>query len=320
MERKDITVCIVNWNTKELLRECLKSVFELTGGVSFEVIVVDNASTDGSASMVRRSFPGCRLIECESNVGFVMANNLGLRGANGKYFLYLNPDTKLVTNALYDMYGFLEENTAFGAAGCRLVGPDGEIQYTCAAAFPTPFNELCHLFFLNRIFPGSRLLSSRELGYWDHKDSRPVECVSGACMMVKTSVLKLLNGFDEKIFMYAEDTDLCYRIRKAGFGIYYLASSAVIHYEGGSSRKKKNRNFAALMQRESNYYFFRKHCPGREKAYALAVFLGSAFRVLAATIALPLLIARKDEGSFHVFGKYLSQSLWALGLKKVHGD
>lgn len=317
----DISICIVNWNTRELLSRCIESIYGKTGGIDYEIIVVDNASMDGSARMVKRKFPYCKLVASAANLGFVKANNMALGEASGKYVMFLNPDTELVTNAPLGIFRFLEDNPEFGAAGCRLTGADGSVQYTCASTFPTPFNELSRFLFLNRIFPGVRFFSSREMNYWDHKDSRSVDCLSGACMMVRKIILDSVGGFDEGIYMYAEDLELCYRILKSGWKIYYLASEVIIHHEGSGSRKKK-RDFSTLLQNESNLYFMKKYKrPGYVMRYRLAVGAGSLFRVLIACLLFPALWARgmtkKDRYAADLLGRHLSLFLWSIGFGNI---
>jgi GT2 family glycosyltransferase len=126
------------------------------------------------------------------------------------------------------MFVYLEKNAEFGAVGCKLINSDGQIQFTCGRTFPTPFNQFILLSMLNKLFPQSRHLSTVEMNYWDHTDSREIDCLSGACIMARKNIIDTLNGFDENYFMYAEDVDLCYRIKKESWKIYYLAESAFI--------------------------------------------------------------------------------------------
>ena len=168
----DLSVCIVNWNTKELLKKCINSIYDKTIGINFEVIIVDNASQDGSVEMLKKEIPQCVTIASNDNLGFAKANNLAVKKATGKYILFLNPDTELKTNALVGMMKFMEQNVKCGAIGCKLINIDGSIQFTCARKFPTPFNKFCFLAMIDRIFPKCKFISSTEMGYWDHLDSR----------------------------------------------------------------------------------------------------------------------------------------------------
>jgi len=316
----DVSIVIVNWNTKELLNKCIQSIKDNTSGIYYEIIVIDNNSSDGSAAMVKREFPGCTLLESKVNLGFVKGNNRALEQASGKYVLFLNPDTQILTNTLNSSFRFLEAQNEFGALGCKLIYPNNSIQYVCARTFPTPFNQFCELSMLNRLFPGSRFFSSIEMNYWHHMESREIDCLSGAYMMVRKNLINDLKGFDENIFMYADDVDLCYRIKQAGWKIYYLADEKVIHHEGASSNQKKNKYFSLIMQKNSNYYFINKHF-GKFKAqqFRLAVCLGSIIRI--STIFPVLIVSKifrvKSGVSFDTANKYFNLLLWSLGLRNI---
>lgn len=317
-DKIDVSICIVNWNTKAYLRKCLQTILVRTQGVRYEVIVVDNASEDGSAEMVANEFPQCILVKSPQNLGFGRGNNEGLKYASGDYILYLNPDTELHTNAIRGMFLFLDEATEFGAVGCKLLSKDGQIQFICARAFPTAWNQFCLLTMLYKIFPRSPLFSTVEMGYWDHVAPREVPCLSGACLMVRKAIIDTLGGFDANFFMYAEDVDLCYRIRNAYWRLYYLADEEIYHHEGAGSDKRPEKHFASLMQRESNYIFFRKH-HGHLKAFQFraAVGAGSIIRILMLFILL-VLPGRRDTPKLtsYTFAKYLYLMRWSLTLYK----
>lgn len=314
----EVSICIVNWNTKDLLYNCIKSIEEKTFGVRYEILVVDNNSADESVEMVQREFSNCNLILSERNLGFAKGNNVAVKKASGKYILYLNPDTELVTNAIYGMYLFLEEQKEFGAVGCTLLNPDGTIQFTGARTFPNPFNQFCYLTMLNRLFPRSKFFSTIEIGYWDHMESREIDCLSGACIMVRKDIIDKLKGFDESIFMYAEDVDLCYRIRKDGWKIYYLADEEIIHMEGAASKKTSNKYFGAILQRESNHYFLRKHFGNAEAVkFKLVICVGSLIRILTIILLIPnLMLVQKRRDILFIIGKYYNLFLWSIGMNK----
>ena len=314
-----VSICIVNWNTKDLLYNCIQSIIQKTSNLSYEIIVVDNHSNDNSVEMIKNYFPACILIESDKNLGFVKANNLAIKHAKGKYILYLNPDTKLITNAIYAMSQYLELNKSYGAVGCKLIFPNRKTQYVCARTFPTPFNQFCFLSMLDRLFPKSKILSSIEMRYWSHDDNREVDCISGANMIIRKELIDRLGGFDSNIFMYAEDVDLCFRIKKIGWKIYYLSDEVIMHYTGSSSKKQKNKYFSTIMQRESNLYFQKKHFGKlKEKQYLIAVFLGAMIRIFTMVILTPLLLfskrARKKIPPQSFF-KYLTLLKWSLTVK-----
>jgi O-antigen biosynthesis protein len=317
----DVSVCIVNWNTRELLFNCIDSIQKKTSGVSFEIIVVDNNSHDGSVEMIKQHYPYCKLIASKENMGFSRGNNAGLKEASGKYIIFLNPDTMLATNALFGMFQFMENDRDVGAVGCKLLNQDGSIQLICARTFPTLWNQFCYLMLLNRLFPMSKLFGTIEMGYWNHIDSRDVDCLSGACIFARKQIIEKLKGFDDMFFMYAEDVDLCYRIGKEGWRLYYLANEAIYHLEGQSSKQKTQKFFSIIAQRDSTQYFFLKHF-GKAQAYLykLITCVGSIYRLLL--IIFGSIIINKDKmnknnGRF-VLLKYTNLLLWSLGLRRLH--
>ncbi|MEY3251576.1 MAG: hypothetical protein RL227_549 [Pseudomonadota bacterium] len=315
----DVSVCIVNWNTRELLRSCLRSLQACTRGLSWEVIVVDNHSSDGSARMVATEFPWVRLLARPDNTGFSRGSNLAATVARGDCLLYLNPDTELSGNALLAMWRYLRRHRDCGAVGCRLLNSDGSLQLTCACTYPTPRNELSTLLGLDRLFPRSAIFSAREMAYWDRAHSRDVDCLSGACMMVPRALAERLGGFDERLFMYAEDLDLCRRIQRSGLRLRYLATESIYHHEGAASRRK-GRSFAPVRQRQANFYFLNKHF-GRAtgRAYRAAVALGTAVRAGLALLATPVTLLKpatwrqRWHDRMAVNGAVL---MWALGLRR----
>lgn len=316
----DVSVCIVNWNTRELLRACLASIAARTRACRVEVIVVDNASSDDSVEMVRREFPDVRLVPSRVNHGFARGSNLAASMATGDYVLFLNPDTELVTDAIGGLWRFLCAHPGHGVAGCRLLNTDGSIQSTCASEMPGLRNELASMLFLDRLFPRSRLFAARELAWWDHADTRDVDCLSGACMMLPRPLLERLGGFDARVFMYGEDLDLCCRVRAAGLRVGYVADESIYHHEGAGSRQR-GRSFAPLRQRGANYFFLRKNFGARAAlGYRAAVAVGAAARLCGAVLASPLWALRRsaDGPRWSDFvWRHGQLVLWSLGLKRV---
>jgi len=315
----DLSICIVNWNTEKLLRQCLSSIYKKTHGVSFEIIVVDNASQDGSVEMLKKEFPQCKIILSNHNLGFSKANNLAIKQARGKYILFLNPDTKLKTQAITSMIRFLEENPSYGAVGCKLLNKDDSIQFTCARKFPTPFNQFCFLALLDRVFPSSKFFSSPEIKYWDHLKSRDVDCLSGACIMTRKEIIDRLGGFNENYFMYAEDIELCYRIQKNAWRIYYLGQEEIFHFSGSSSNQRGEDFFSAIMQQDSNYKFMKdNYGTSQATEFRILVFIGSIIRLVLVGLLLPTSLIYKKyqkEISVYSFKKYFNLLLWTITVK-----
>jgi len=321
MDTINVSVVIVNWNTEDLLHKCLKSIKDNTSGVRYEIIVIDNNSADGSTEMMKREFPDCKLIESRENLGFAKGNNRALKEASGEYILFLNPDTELITNALYGMFKFLENKPEYGAVGCKLLNEDGSIQFTCARKFPTPFNQFCFLSLLDRLFPKTEFFSSSEMSYWDHCGSRNIDCLSGACIMARKTIIDWIGGFSEDYFMYGEDVDLCYAIKTSGWLIYYLTDEQIYHYSGASSSQINDKSFSAVLQRDSNQIFMKKNYNTMKAIeYRVSVFLGSLIRVIVIATFLPFVVIRKSY-SINLYKyslkKYFNLILWSLRMKST---
>lgn len=253
----DLSIIIVNWNTRDFLRDCLKSVYASECEFAFETIVVDNCSHDGSAAMVRQEFPQVHLIESDINGGYAYANNLGLRRLQARYYLLLNPDTILPTDALGDMLAFMETHPEAGMAGPKLVMADGELDLACRRSFPTPENSFYKLFGLSRLFPKSKRFGQYNLTYLDPDEMAEVDSVVGAFMMVRGEVIEQIGLLDEKYFMYAEDLDWALRAKQAGWKVYYCPHVTVLHYKRRSSEQNPRR--ARYEFWRAMYVFYRKH-------------------------------------------------------------
>ena len=249
----DLGIVVVNYNVRDLLRDCLASVFDSRADFTYEVCVVDNNSEDGSADMVITEFPQVHLIRAD-NRGYAAGNNLGLRAfgfpdaAEARYALLLNPDTILPPAALADMLAFMEAHPQAGAAGARLVRGDGSLDKACRRSFPTPAVAFYRLFGLSRLFPHSRRFGRYNLTYLSPDVTTEVDSVVGAFMLMRGEALAQAGLLDERYFMYAEDLDLCYRFKQHGWQVWYNADVTVLHYKGRSSQQR-----SAL----ANYHFYR---------------------------------------------------------------
>ncbi len=252
----DISIIIINTNEKHFLEPLLNSIKENVQRVAYEVIVVDNNSTDGSREMLKDRFRDVKSVEMDHNAGFSKANNRGAQVAKGKYLLILNPDAIVCENALEKMYDFLEKERSVAVVGCKLLNPDGTLQRSCGI-FPNLQTEFFIRTFFNRLFPKSKLAGAYQLGSWDYSTVAEVDWVTGACLMIRKELFDQLGGFDEQMYMYYEDVDLCYRVWRSGGKIYFLPDAAVYHYLGGSWRK--NRQIPIFNGCKSSLYFFRKH-------------------------------------------------------------
>lgn len=307
----DLSIVIVNWNARDYLRKCLESIYRNAGRLSLEIFVVDNGSGDGSADMLRREFSGVKLIENRDNPGFGAANNQALKRCAADLVLMLNPDTEVSEGALTSMVDFLKWNRRAGAVGAKLLNADRTIQLTCARNFPTLLSEFFWLTTLVRRFPKSRIVGNYLMSYWDHNDRREIDCLSGACIMARLEVLRKLDYFDEDYFIYGEDVDLCYRIKKAGWQIWYLPEAEITHYGGGSSRSIAET--AAILDRIAIKIFFRKHRGVLTAAgYRMMCFFIGLCMTAVSGVIFPF---AKEGGKIKkVFFESLAVLEWSAGL------
>ena len=290
----DLSVIIVNYNVRQFLENALQSVQRALAGIQAEVFVVDNASDDGSADMVRRNFPGVILLENTANVGFARANNLALRRATGNYLLLLNPDTVVQEDTFRAMLGFFESHPDAGLAGCTILNPDGTLQLPCRRSFPTPWVAFTKISGLSALFPRSRIFGKYNLTYLDPDKTYPVDAVSGSFMMLRREVFETVGGLDEAFFMYGEDLDWCYRIKGSGYKVYYVAATKIVHFKGQSTRRSdidELEHFYGAME-----LFVEKHL-SRSGVVRFFLRLGITLRGAVAAIARegkPLLMAAAD--------------------------
>jgi len=263
----DLSVIVVNWNTRELLAQCLQSLEETVRDVSFEVWAVDNGSSDGSVAMVGEHFPHVHVLANSENVGFVRANNQALARCRGRYALLLNSDTRALPGSVDAAVRFMDEHSRAGIAGVRLLNGDESFQASYTP-FPTLWREFLILTTLGRrllrpTFPSHspqlELGAQRIEGY-----------VEGAFLLARSEAIAQVGGLDERIFMYAEEVDWCYRFYRAGWEVWYLPDAPIVHYGGQSSKKRRRRMEAELYR--SRVYFFRKH-HGELVAFCLKVMI-----------------------------------------------
>jgi GT2 family glycosyltransferase len=256
MSVPDLSICVVSWNTRTDLEQALTSVLDAPHQLSIQTVVLDNASHDGSADMVRRRFPLVTLIESVHNLGFAQGYNTAARHAAGRHLLLLNPDTVVKPGAPEALVEFLDAHPEAGAAGPRLLNSDGSLQFSCRR-FPTPIAALLRNTALGRLVGRNRFSDAYLMADWDHKSSRQVDWISGAAMCIRREAWEEVGGFDEGFFMYAEDMDWCLRAHALGWQVHYLPEASIVHHIGRSSDQ---RPVAMVWQfHRSMARFYRKH-------------------------------------------------------------
>jgi hypothetical protein len=256
----DLSIIIVNYNVKEFLQNLIHSIYKAAQKITFEIIVIDNASNDGSVEFIREKFPSVKLFANDKNLGFSKANNIGLKEAKGKYILLINPDTLVSEDTFDKMIRFFQENPDAGLAGCKILNPDGTLQLACRRSFPGPWTSFCKVTGLSTLFPNSSLFARYNLTYLNEGQTYEVDAISGSFMMFPKEIYEKVGGLDEQFFMYGEDLDFCYRVQKAGFKVLYVHSTQIIHYKGESTRRSsldETKIFYSAMQ-----LFVKKHLSG----------------------------------------------------------
>lgn len=283
----DLSICIVSWNTRELLKNCLQSVSEgCDSDLDFEVIVTDNASRDGSAEMVAQQFPTVRLITNGDNRGFGPACNQAVQVARGRHILFLNSDTIVLPGALEAMVEYLDRHASVGAVGCTLLNADGSLQRSCWFGFTSLRSAAIDAFYLWRLAPRWELVRASEVVFDPGSAPIAVDHLLGACITIPRCVLDHVGLFDPQFFMFLEETDLCYRIGQAGYELHYLPDAKIIHLGGQSTSQNP-----AMKRRlyESQCLFLRKHGASRAYVAAFKAVTGLAMSVRIGLWTLRLL-------------------------------
>ena len=257
IEKPDISIVIVNWNARDFLRDCLCSITDETSR-PHQTIVVDNASNDGSVDLIRREFGDAIVIANETNRGFAAANNQGLRIATGRYMLLLNPDTIVLDGAIDKMVAWCDEHPDVGCAGCQVMETETAIQRTCFTD-PSALNTLLIETGLHRLFPRSRLFGYPFYSWWDRRSEREVNVVSGMFMLIPRRVLEKIGFLDEAFFVYAEEADLCRRIREAGWRCVFAPVARILHREGGGMSTGQIKPRMHVQLQKSLLTYVRKH-------------------------------------------------------------
>lgn len=234
----DLSIVILSYNTCELTLAAIASVMRSETDYTYEVIVIDNDSRDDSVEQIRQQYPEVTVIHNHDNVGFARANNQGFAVAKGRYVLMLNSDTVVQTDTLDVMLRFMDQSPHVGAAGCKVVLPDGRLDRACRRGFPTPSASFYYAFGISKLFPQHPRFNQYQLSHLDPDEDYPVDCLVGAFMLVRSEVIEQVGGLDEDFFMYGEDIDWCYRIKQAGWEIYYYPHTQITHYKGASSRRR----------------------------------------------------------------------------------
>jgi GT2 family glycosyltransferase len=258
----DLSICIANWNARDYLARCLESIGAQSAGLSVEIIVVDNGSTDGSVQCVRQRFPSVTLIENTANVGFVQATNQAMRLSRGRYVLWLNNDTVVLDQALARLVQFMDEHPAVGICGPKVLNRDGTIQNQCRRGFPTPWAAFAYFSGLSRLFPRREFFSRYLMTYCHEDEVHEVDAVSGCCLLARRQVVEQAGLIDTAYHSYGEELDYCAVAKERGWTVYYYPPAVIVHYggQGGSGVRPYHSIYQFY---RSMWLFYRRHVAGR---------------------------------------------------------
>jgi len=273
----DVSVIIVNWNTAQLLKDCLESLYCQTQMADFEVIVVDNASDDDSVKIVKELFPQTIVIENKNNMGYAAANNIGISKARGRYALILNSDTIFIDDSISKVYSYADNHKDAAIISCKMLNKDMTLQSN-TYLFPSLLNLFLAATYLYKLFPKSRFFARERMGWWDWNDTMEVDVIVGCFMLVRMEAIREVGVMDDDYFMYYEETDWCYRFKKAGWKNLYAPVSEVIHLGGESTKKLRDKML--LQYNSSMLLYFKKH--HSRLSYTIAcmlLFIFFSFRI-----------------------------------------
>lgn len=256
----DLSVCIVTWNTRELLARCLRTLQAAHGSLRVQTVVVDNASADGTAQMVAEKFPQVQLIANAQNRFYAAGNNQALQAAQAPLKLLLNSDIEVPPDGLEALVAFMAQHPQAGAVAPRLVYPDGRLQRSCRT-FPDPDIVLYQALGLSRLAPNSRIFGKYKMTWWDYADERPVDQPMASALLVRSEALEQVGVFDEQFPMYFNDVDLCRRLWDGGWEVWYTPQVSYVHHHGASTRQVRREMIAESGRSFLRYY--RKHYRGR---------------------------------------------------------
>ncbi|HEX9654699.1 MAG TPA: glycosyltransferase family 2 protein [bacterium] len=265
-----LSIIVVNWNTRELLHQCLRSIYDTTRQTRFEIWVIDNDSTDGSAEMVAREFSQVHLVRNNANLGFAKANNIGIQDSRGRYVCLINSDVKVLDGSLDRLFEYLEQNPKTALAGPRLLNPDRSLQISCYG-FPSVWNTFCYAMGLDQLFPRSNRFGGLYRKYWPYDRVRAVEVISGCFAVVRREAIALVGSLDEMFFMYMEDFDWCKRFHMAGWQVVYFPRAEAVHVGGGSSSASSAKYW--IERNRSLLLYWQKHHGRVGRMYAAGMML-----------------------------------------------
>ncbi len=293
-----ISVIIVSWNAKKYLEQCLQSIRSCSDASAAEIIVVDNASTDGSPEIVRERFSDVKLICNSDNLGFAKANNIGIGQSHGKYLFLINSDVVVYPNCFSSITNYMEAQPQIGLLGPRITGFDGKVQRSCMG-YPSLWNLFCRAILLATLFPRFKVFNGYELSHWAHDEVKEVDVINGCFWTVRREAIEEIGLMDENFFMYAEDIDWCKRFNNAGWKVVYYPLVEALHYGGASSSNAPIRFYIEMQN--ANLRFWGKHYGSFSLGvYRCILLLHQSLRTLGYSMYYLLTSERKDANLYKI--------------------
>jgi GT2 family glycosyltransferase len=309
----EVSIVCVNWNSLAYLRECIPSIYQYTSGIKFEIIVVDNASPDGGVDALKSEFPEVTIVKSGKNLGFAGASNLGFRHSTGSYVLLLNPDTRLVGPAINLLLEQMKSLPDAGIVGCKLLNTDLSVQTASVQKFPTLLNQLTNIEYLRMRWPGCPLWDIGPL-FRDTPMPVKVEVIPGACMLLKREVFEKVGLLTEDYFMYAEDIDLNYKVRRLGFSSYYVGAAQIVHHGGTSSSRQPVSHWSIIMKHRAMLKYYRMiGGPIYGMLYRITMGVSALAHLMLLAAMFPF---REKEIVRLKFAKWSTVLRWSLGLEQ----
>ncbi len=294
----DLSLIIPSWNAKKYLCACIESIYRETGNCQFEIIVVDNGSSDGSSEMVEETFSQVKLVKNKDNLGFAKACNIGIKRASGKYLIIINSDVLLEKKCIELMLNYMKQQPQIGILGPQIHGQDGLLQRSCMG-FPNLWSIFCRALALDTLFPKSKLFGGYLMRYWNYDSIRDVDIINGCLWMVRKSALEKVGLLDEQFFFYAEDKDWCKRFNNGGWKVTFYPEAKIVHYGGASSanapikyHKEYQKANLQYWQKHYNYFSF--------ILYILISFSGEMIRLVGQSFLILIMPSKKQDLSYKI--------------------
>lgn len=314
----DISFIVVSWNARDYLLECLESIQETVENCTYEIIVVDNDSSDGSPEAVEQRYPNVRLIRTGANLGFAKGNNIGIRESTGRFLCLVNSDAVLLPSCIDRLHQFMMDNPMAGMASPKVLNADGSLQPSCSR-FPSLFRSLCSALGLSSLNPKSSLFGGTFMTWWNHDDCRTVDAISGCFMFLQRQAVEQVGLLDETFFMYGEDIDWCRRFNEGQWQVMFCPAAEVVHYGGASSSNYPVAMYVAMQ--ESRFRYWKKHHGALSRiGLASITLLHHSIRIAARSILYVAMPSRRGQNALKIRRSCAAIAWFLSGSTEIGGQ